>query len=77
MDSLTEQVMNDYARQQKPAWREAYLKDVATYTQVNTVRNTLECVERAMRAEGLPDEVIRRVLHRAAFGDPPPPEEQG
>lgn len=75
MENLTEQIINDYARQQKPGWREAYLKDVATYTQVNTVRGTLEGVERAMRREGLPDEVIRRVLHRAAFGEAPPPGE--
>jgi hypothetical protein len=69
VNSLTKEILNDWMRRQKPSWRETYLTDVATHTQVNWTRNTLELVERSMRKEGLPDEAIRRVLLRVILGE--------
>lgn len=78
MENMTEQILKDYARQQKPSWREAYLNDVMMHAQITSTRNTLNAVERALKAEGVAEEVIFRVLRRVIIGDPhEPPGEQG
>jgi hypothetical protein len=55
---------------QQPGLREALLTDPAQKAQIESLRQALARVERALADEGLPVEVRRRVINRVVWGDP-------
>ncbi|MFL6096097.1 MAG: hypothetical protein ACJ71Y_11665 [Blastococcus sp.] len=50
--------------------RSAYLQDPVQHAQVELQRRLLDAAERAMDAEGVPEEARQRVVNRIVWGDP-------
>jgi hypothetical protein len=69
MSEHTDDVLNHYLFQQ-PGMREALLRDPVQKAQVESLRQTLTMLERALADEGIPEEVARRVVNRIVWGDP-------
>ena len=69
MSDYTDDVLNRYLGQ-LPGMREALLTDPVQKMQVESLRQTLTMLERALAEEGIPDEVQRRVVNRIVWGDP-------
>jgi hypothetical protein len=69
MSEHTDDVLSRYLGQQ-PGMREALLTDPAQKMQVESLRQTLTMMERALADEGIPEDVARRVINRIVWGDP-------
>jgi hypothetical protein len=69
MSEHTDDILNRYLGQQ-PGMREALLNDPVQKIQVESLRQALTMVERALADEGLPVDVSRRVVNRIVWGDP-------
>ena len=69
MSEHTDDILNRYLGQQ-PGMREALLTDPVQHAQVESLRQTLTMMERALADEGIPEETARRVINRLVWGDP-------
>lgn len=49
-----------------------YHTDPGTHAQITVLRQVLQAADKAMRAEGVPERVRDRVVHRVLFGEAPP-----
>jgi hypothetical protein len=72
MSEFADDVIARYVDLQ-PGLREALLHDPMQTAQIESLRQTLTMVERALADEGVPDEVRRRVINRTVWGDPEGP----
>lgn len=50
--------------------RRAYLEDPVQHAQIELQRRLLDATERAMQAEGMPEDARHRVVNRIVWGDP-------
>ncbi|MFF1297943.1 MULTISPECIES: hypothetical protein [unclassified Streptomyces] len=69
MSEFTDDTLSRYLDQQ-PGMRAALLNDPVQKMQAEALRRTLGTVERALAAEGVPEEVQRRVINRVVWGEP-------
>ena len=69
MSEFTDATIGRYVGQD-PEQRKAYALDPAAHMRIETIRQTLDAVERAMVDEGVAEEVRRRVINRVVWGEP-------
>lgn len=69
MSEHTDDILGRYLDQQ-PGMRETLLNDPAQKLQVESLRQALTMMERALADEGIPESVARRVINRIIWGDP-------
>lgn len=70
---LTDDALTEWAKR-NPRMAQQMHTDVSLHQQYQINRLVLSHVERAMRDEGLPDDVRRRIINTAVFGAPDPDE---
>jgi hypothetical protein len=69
MSEHTDDVLSRYLSLQ-PGMREALLTDPVQKAQIESLRQTLTMMERALADEGIAPEVAHRVINRIVWGDP-------
>ncbi len=69
MSEHIDDVLGRYLDHQ-PGMREALLHDPVQKAQIESLRQTLTMMERALADEGVAPEVARRVINRIVWGDP-------
>lgn len=69
MSDFTDATIGRYV-DQTPEQRKAYMLDPAAHMRIETLRQTLDAVERAMAYEDIPEEARRRVINRVVWGEP-------
>ena len=69
MSEHTDDVLSRYLGQH-PEMRQTLYHDPVQDAQVESLRQTLTMMERALADEGIPDEIAHRVINRIVWGDP-------